>query len=137
MALDFLKKLFKKRVPKKDERYSRKVHRSEEENRPGFERYFKEVTEVEGAEWDRDGYLVQPTDFHCTKWSYVTFGRYNDRMNQAVCMYFGKEKCEKIAKSRGWSLDGLEGPTWIGSMSETEHGWPIDWWVLNDALSNM
>lgn len=132
MALDFLKKLFKKKGSEEDERYSRRVHRSEEENRPGFERYFKVVTEAEGAEWDHDGYLIQPSDF-----SYVTFGCYNDRMNQGVCIYFGKEKCEKIAKSKGWSLVGLEGSVWVGSMSEKEHDWPIDWWVLHDALSNM
>ena len=109
MALDFLKKIFKKKVSKEDVKCSRIVHRSEEENRPGFERYFENVTDYECAEWDHDGYLVQPTDFYCKKWSYVTFGRYNDRMNQGVCIYFGKEKCEKIAKSKGWSLCGIEG----------------------------
>ena len=106
---------------------ARKVYRSEETNRPRFDRYFEYFVEVEAGSWNDEGVLVQSC-------GYVTYGRYNDRMNQSVCAYYGKEKCEKIAKEKGWVYTDIG---WLASMSETEDSYPIDWWILDEALSKI
>ena len=122
-------------MSEEDERYSRRVHRSEEVNRPGFERYFEDgPVDAEAAEWDDEGYLVQPT-------GYITFGRYNYRMNESVTKFFGEEKCKKLVSAKGWYLGGWgwnpDHSRWTGLISKTEDGYPIEWYVLHEALSNL
>ena len=140
MAFSLFQKFFKKQEHDETELnkfYSQKVIKSEQVDRPGFDNYFNEVIEAEAAYWGDDGYLYQPS--YEGEDILVTFGRFNDRMNNAVCSYFGKEKCKKVAKVRGWHYDYLVSPAniLIGSISYREDSWPVKWYELHDALVNL
>ena len=107
---------------------SQKVLKSVETARPAFKQsYFKDAQDAEGFDWDEQGFLV------CGG-VYVTYGRFNDRMNQAVCRAAGRKKCEKVAKINGWETTFLSDD--IGDVSGKD-GWPIDWYILHEELSKL
>lgn len=143
MAFNWLKQIFQKNdqvfqqndldETELEKFYSQKVLKSEQVNRPGFDKYFVEVVDAEGAYWGEDGYLYQGEE----EKEFVTFGRFNDRMNQKVCKTFGKEKCEKIAKNKGWHYEHYDWGVPVGSMSYKEDSWPVKWYDLHDALVNL
>lgn len=108
---------------------SNKVLKSEETQRPGFDNYFQEVVDVEGAYWGEDGYLYQGEEDNKIV---VTFGRYNMRMNQGVCSYFGEEKCQQAAKAKGWNYTDFP----YGTMLDKKKDYVL-WYSLHDALVNM
>ena len=105
-----------------------KVLKSEETNRPTFKQsYFEYAQEAEGFEWNEQGVLVRNEQI-------VTYGCYNDRMNQAVCEEAKQKKCEELARIKGWKATFLRDD--LGSVSE-KNGYPIDWYVLREELSKL
>lgn len=117
---------------------SKKVLRSEEVNRPEFDRYFPYVVKELDAKWDDDGYLVRVLTSLSDddKIDYCGYNVYNDNMNEAVCNHFGKETCQKLAKAKGWYLSLPCGPGYP-EMKNKDGGDDIFWWILHEELSKM
>lgn len=111
---------------KEEDKNERKVYKSEEVNRPGFQRYFEEAQEAEGFDWNDQGILARENG------DSVFYGCYNDRMNQAACHFAGKEKCEEVAKRKGWKAEFFND---IAGWMVDKKGDLIDWYILHDALS--
>lgn len=118
--------IFKSKQEERD--LGRKVLKSEEVNRPAFQpRYFEDAQDAEAFDWNEQGILERNGEI-------ITYGCYNDRMNQAVCRFAGKEKCEKVAKVNGWNADFMNDV--VGCVCDKK-GYPIDWYILHDALSKV
>jgi hypothetical protein len=107
---------------------SQKVLKSVETARPAFRQsYFADAQEAEAFDWNEQGVLMRDK-------TVITYGCYNDRMNQAVCREAGRKKCEKIAKIKGWRTLFLDDKS--GCVSG-KNGWPIDWYILHEELSKL
>lgn len=113
----------------KEIKMSQKVLKSVETSRPAFKQsYFEDAQEAEGFDWNEQGVLSRSGG------EFVTYGCFNDRMNQAVCEEAGKKKCEQLAKKKGW--EAIFGTETYGSVCG-EDGWPIDWYILHEELSKL
>lgn len=110
---------------KEEDKNERKVYKSEEVNRPGFQRYFEDAKEAECFDWNEQGILARDEEL-------ITYGTYNYRMNRAACHFAGKEKCEEVAKRKGWKADFFND---IAGWMVDKKGDLIDWYILHDALS--
>ena len=109
---------------------TQRVNKSDEINRPGFDIYFQMVIDVEEAYWGDDGLLYQGEEDNRL---IVSYERYNNRMNQGVCQHFGDEKCEMVAKAKGWHYTDFP----VGTILDKKKKEPVLWYELQDALTKM
>ena len=112
-----------------NELLSKKVFLSEQKNLPGFEKYFKYVVMSVGGVWGYDGVLYTSDDHE----TFIPFYEYNYRMNQGVCACFGDDKCEKVAKAKGWSYTTIP----FGTMYDKNEGDIILWTDLHNEMSKL
>ncbi len=112
-----------------NELLSKKVFLSEQKNLPGFEKYFKYVVMSVGGVWGDDGVLYTSDDHE----TFIPFYEYNYRMNQGVCACFGDDKCEKVAKAKGWSYTTIP----FGTMYDKNEGDIILWTDLHNEMSKL
>ena len=115
---------------KKASRSVQPVLQSEQINKNGFDEYFKGVADYEGAYWGEDGHLYAGEGDGKI---IISFSRFNLRMNEQVCKQFGEEKCQEIAKVKGWYYnDDL-----FGTMLDKKGGSAVLWYNLHEAISKI